>query len=92
MGTEREKNENPPIACTLTEAELAAMKSGLLPGLLARAVSKESIPGGFRWRFEPHPDLVRDAAAVIDAEHRCCQFLLFCAARRPRGWSGAGSR
>jgi hypothetical protein len=77
MNPEREKNESLPIACTLTEGELATMKSGLLPGLLARATWKESIPGGFRWRFEPHPDLVKDAAAVIDAEHRCCQFLRF---------------
>lgn len=66
-----------PIACTLTPAELAAMRNGLLPGLLARASAKEPIPGGFRWRFDPHDDLVKEVAAVIDAEHRCCRFLSF---------------
>jgi hypothetical protein len=48
-----------PIACTLTPADFAAMRNGLLPGLLAKASGKESIPGGFRWRFDPQADLVK---------------------------------
>jgi hypothetical protein len=66
-----------PIACTLTAAELAAMRQGLLPGLLARAGAWERIAGGFRFQFVSQPDLVKQAAAVIDAEHRCCRFLRF---------------
>ena len=66
-----------PIACTLSPGELAAMRSGLLPGLLARSSAKEPIPGGFRWRFDPQASLVQEAAAVIAAEHRCCRFLRF---------------
>lgn len=66
-----------PIACTLTPAELATMRNGLLPGLVARASAKEPIPGGLRWRFDPQADLVQEIAAVIDAEHRCCRFLRF---------------
>jgi len=65
------------VACTLTPAEFAATRNGLLPGLLARASAREPLPGGFRWRFHPQADLVKDAAAVIDAEHRCCRFLRF---------------
>ncbi|HEV8199266.1 MAG TPA: hypothetical protein VGS03_04530 [Candidatus Polarisedimenticolia bacterium] len=53
------------------------MREGLLPGLLAKAVSRESIAGGFRWRFEFQPDLLAKAAAVIEAEHHCCRFLRF---------------
>jgi len=66
-----------PIACTLTPQQLASMREGLLPGLLAEAVSRESIAGGFRWRFTSQPGLLAKAAAVIDAEHRCCRFLRF---------------
>ena len=72
-----EEPANLPIACTLTPAELTAMRDGLLPGLLARASEKQPVPGGFRWRFDPNPTLIRDAAAVIEAEHRCCRFLRF---------------
>ena len=77
MSQEHEESVSLPIACTLTPAELAAMRKGLLPGLLARASAKEPIRRGFRWRFDPQADLVKEAAAVIDAEHRCCRFLRF---------------
>lgn len=30
-----------------------------------------------RGRFDPQADLVKEAAMVIDAEHRCCRFLHF---------------
>ena len=66
-----------PIACSLTTDELASMREGLLPGLVARASARESIAGGFRWRFDAGSDRVKQAAAVIDAEHRCCRFLRF---------------
>jgi hypothetical protein len=72
-----ENTMNLPIACSLTADELAAMRNGLLPGLLAGASGKEAIPGGFRWRFGPREDLVKEAGAVIDAEHGCCRFLRF---------------
>jgi hypothetical protein len=61
----------------LTPAELDAMRDGLLPGLLSRATLTETIPGGFRWRFSSEDGLLRDAGAVIDAEHKCCPFLSF---------------
>lgn len=77
MNQKREESESLPIVCTLTPAEVAAMRVGLLPGFLARASAKYPIPGGFRWRFDPQADLVQKAAAVIDAEHQCCRFLRF---------------
>lgn len=46
MNQEREVSASLPIACTLTPAELAAMRSGLLPGLLARASAREAVGGG----------------------------------------------
>jgi hypothetical protein len=77
MSQEREKSMSLPVACTLTPVELATMRKGLLPGLLARASAKDAVPGGYRWRFDPRADLVKEAAAVIEAEHRCCRFLRF---------------
>ena len=77
MNQECESRASLPITCTLAPTELASMRKGLLPGLLARASAKEHIPGGFRWRFDPQSDMVKEAAAVMDAEHRCCRFLRF---------------
>ncbi|MBD0316375.1 MAG: hypothetical protein ICV75_06765 [Nitrospiraceae bacterium] len=57
--------------------ELEASREGLLPGLLRNAVEKEHIPGGFRWRLDAQQGTVQQAAAVIEAEHRCCPFLRF---------------
>ena len=77
MSPERETNEDLPIACTLTPGDLAAMRAGLLPGLLAEASACEPISGGFRWRFNPRVNLAKEAGSVIDAEHHCCRFLRF---------------
>jgi hypothetical protein len=77
MNQVREESVSLPIACTLTPADFAAMRNGLLPGLLSRASAKEPVPGGFRLQFDPQADLVKEAAGVIDAEHRCCRFLRF---------------
>jgi hypothetical protein len=77
LDQERREDNGLPIACSLTPAQLAAMREGLLPGLLAGARTTEPVPGGFRWRFEPRAGLVQEAAAVIEAEHRCCPFLRF---------------
>src|SRR5262245_50501725 len=77
------KKTSLPIACTLTPAELASMREGLLPGLLSKATAKEGVTGGFRWRFYQEPDLVKRVAAVIESEHRCCRFLRFVLAVEP---------
>ena len=77
MNDDRGGSSDLPIACTLPPGDLAAMRDELLPGLLARATAKEPVPGGFRWRFDSDEGLLNEAAAVIDAERRCCRFLRF---------------
>ena len=77
MSQSPEEKESLPIACSLTRTELVSMREGLLPGLLARASGREDVPGGFRWCFDPQPDVVKQIASVIDAEHQCCRFLGF---------------
>ena len=77
MEKESRQNVSLPIMCTLTSAELAAMREGLLPGFVAKARAREQVAGGYRFQFAPQPGLLKEAAAVLDAEHRCCRFLRF---------------
>lgn len=74
-----------PIACTLTQTELASRRSKLSPGLLSRAASQEPVPGGFGWSFREVNGLLNDVAAIIEAERRCCQFLPFRLTFEPDG-------
>ena len=75
----------PPIACVLSQVELAAHRNKLLPGLLSRADSQEAIPGGFRWRFSETTGLLSNLVSVIEAERRCCPFLRFRLTLEPDG-------
>ena len=74
-----------PIACILTDAELATRRSELLPGLLSKSHSKEAIPGGFRWSFSESMGLLQAIARVIEAERICCKFLRFRLTVEPDG-------
>jgi hypothetical protein len=66
-----------PIACTLTPEEMRRGREGLLPGILARAEAHEPLADGFRFRFTSVAGLLPDLAAMMEAERRCCRFLLF---------------
>src|SRR5687767_3467841 len=66
-----------PIACTLTDSELARRQAELLSGVLSDARSVEPLPAGYRWRFASAPDIFRRLASVIEAERHCCRFLTF---------------
>ena len=74
-----------PIACALDATELAAGREGLLPGLAARALGREVLPDGLRWRFAPSRELLELAARVVDAERQCCPFLRFDLTVEPDG-------
>jgi hypothetical protein len=74
-----------PIACTLAPVELAARREGLLPGLAARALSREVVRDGVCWRFAPSGELLSLIARVIDAERQCCPFLRFELTVEPGG-------
>lgn len=66
-----------PVACTLTPDTIAARRAGLLPGLLDRAESRETLPEGYRVRFAATGDILTAIAQAIDAERQCCRFLAF---------------
>jgi hypothetical protein len=74
-----------PIACSLDPSELEARQRGLLPGLAVRALEREALPDGFRWRFSPSPDLLELIACVVDAERQCCPFFRFELTVEPGG-------
>jgi hypothetical protein len=83
MNPNSEESANFPIACTLSRTELESMREGLLPGLLKDASERESVPGGFRWRFDLRGDSLKRVAAVIESEHGCCRFLRFAVVVEP---------
>ncbi|MEM7416325.1 MAG: hypothetical protein AAF389_12555 [Gemmatimonadota bacterium] len=66
-----------PVACTLTSSQIESGREGLLPGLVSRAKRSERLSDGFRWYFDTEEGLLRQAGAVLEAEHSCCQFLRF---------------
>lgn len=74
-----------PIACTLTPAEIEARRTTLLPGLVAQAAERISLPNGFRWRFEASDAVLVAAVATINTERQCCRFLRFVLTVEPDG-------
>jgi len=68
---------NPPIACSLDPASLAARRAGLLGDLLRRAASRDPLADGFRFTFAPSSDTLALITRAIDAERQCCRFLAF---------------
>ena len=66
-----------PIVCTLPPGELKRRGEDLLPGLLARAASREPLTEGLRLRFTPSVDILETITRTIDAERQCCQFFRF---------------
>jgi hypothetical protein len=66
-----------PIACTLSPEDLRQRRAELLPGLLARAVGRETLAAGMQFQFEPSSETLAEIMRVIDAERQCCRFLQF---------------
>jgi hypothetical protein len=66
-----------PIACTLGGDTLRCRADELLPGLAARAASRETIAEGWRLTFAPEAGALARIADVVEHERRCCAFLRF---------------
>ena len=66
-----------PIACSLQPGELKQREADLLPGLARTAATCASIPGGYRFEFEPSVQMLSTLVGVVDAERQCCRFLRF---------------
>ena len=67
--------ETPPIACTLTAADLkdreGAWKKLMGSGLVERAL----VPGGIR--LQPAPGAAAALVELIDLERECCAWINF---------------
>lgn len=66
-----------PIVCALPLAEIKARRAILLPGLLAQAEERTTLPDGVRWRFAASNDFLAAVVRTIGAERQCCRFLRF---------------
>src|SRR5262245_3188980 len=73
-GVGKEDGSVIPVACTLTPADFAARRSGLLPGLLQRAASLTPIPGGYRVVPGVEDRDIASLGRLIEAELHCCAF------------------
>ena len=66
-----------PVACTLTEPELAARRAGVLAAIRRDQLEARWLPDGVALRFAPAADRLAALAAFVDLERRCCAFLRF---------------
>ena len=73
------------MVCALTPQALKARRAGLLPGLAARADSREDTPDGYRLTFAASSEVLQAITSVIDAERQCCLWLRFDLTVEPDG-------
>jgi hypothetical protein len=74
-----------PLVCTLTPETVQTRRAGLLPGLLTRSDSWETLSDGYRLMFVATGDTLIAIARTIEAERQCCRFLRFTVTVSPRG-------
>jgi len=74
-----------PVACTLTEPELAARRAGVLTAIRRDQQEARWLPDGVALRFTAEPARLAMLAAFVDLERRCCAFLRFRLTVEPGG-------
>ena len=81
--------EEPPLACNpgaFTPEERKAWRA-LAARLLGEARARRELPNGYAFEIERSAETLRDLAAFVDFESRCCPFVDF-AVRVPAGGQG----
>lgn len=68
---------DPPIACRLTDPELARRRQDILARLFARAQEERPTDSGLGLRFPAAADIVAELGRFIEEERNCCPFLDF---------------
>jgi hypothetical protein len=66
-----------PVACSLSEPELAARRAGVLADVRRSSQEARWLPDGVALRFAPEPERVATLMTFIELERRCCAFLRF---------------
>ena len=74
-----------PVACSLTEAELAERRAGVLSEVRRAQEGARWLPDGVALRFAAEPERLALLATFIDLERRCCAFLRFQLTVEPGG-------
>jgi hypothetical protein len=74
-----------PVACILSEPELASRRAGVLAAIRRGQQEARWLPDGVALRFAAEPDRLAILAAFIDLERRCCAFLRFRLTVEPGG-------
>jgi hypothetical protein len=74
-----------PVACSLTEPELAERRAGVLADVRRSLEEARWLPDGVCLRFAPEPERLAMLATFVDLERRCCAFLRFHLTVEPGG-------
>ena len=75
----------PPVACTLSEPDLAQRRHGLLADLLAAASDRRLVGEGAQLTFAKPEEVLPLLLEALVAERRCCPFLTFRLTFAPEG-------
>jgi len=74
-----------PVACSLTEPELAQRRAGVLADVRRSAQEARWLADGVGLRFTATPESLAMLATFVDLERRCCAFLRFQLTVEPGG-------
>ena len=66
-----------PIACSLTEAELARREEELSNELFQHVEQVQELPDGYAFRFPGDADWATKLTQFITFERDCCPFFIF---------------
>ena len=67
----------PPLACTLTDAQMRERRKTLLNAFRSAALGTTSLPLGCAYRFKPTSEVLIQLTTLVDLERQCCPFLTF---------------
>jgi hypothetical protein len=67
----------PPIACTLTDAEMRKRRRTILDGVRGATLDVASLQLGYAYRFAPTSEVLAKLVHLVDFERQCCAFLTF---------------
>ena len=66
-----------PLACTLTDPELAERRHTVLNELRRATVRTDRLPNGYAYDFRFSVEMVSQLERLVALERQCCQFLAF---------------
>ncbi|MBK8904413.1 MAG: hypothetical protein IPM53_24760 [Anaerolineaceae bacterium] len=64
-----------PVACQLTDAELAARRQRIVTGLVPHIQERRELADGYRFRFPATDAVAHELLAFVLLERQCCPFF-----------------